>query len=52
MKINSENTAITPEATEAALNELIATTFIKGKKEKRKIVTKECSVPLRVCVVL
>lgn len=55
MKINPDNTTIAPEATElfkAALNESIATTIIKGKKEKRKIVTKECSVPLRVCLVL
>lgn len=41
MNINPDNTTITPEATElfkAALNELIATTIIKGEKEKRKIV--------------
>lgn len=55
MNINPDNTTIAPEATElfkAALNELIATTIIKGEKEKRKIVAKECSVPLRVCLVL
>lgn len=38
MNINPDNTTIAPEATElfkAALNELIATTIIKGEKERK-----------------